>query len=165
LIPGLAISFFIDWIRFRWQKGNKIFHWIFKDILRPSEKKGFTGATYLLLSLILCILFFDKYIAITCILFAIISDTAAALIGKKFGRIKLFGKTLEGFFAFLVVSLIIVFIVEQLQIYIGLLGALTAAVVEIAPIRLNVSTSFFLTIENLMCIFVFDIKLIFQFYT
>jgi dolichol kinase len=95
------------------------------------------GATYFIFSTILTILLFPKPIAIASILILIVSDTAAALVGKGIGKVRIFGKTLEGSLAFLVTSLVIVWIYPRLDRFSGSLAALGAALIEILPIRLN----------------------------
>ena len=73
------------------------------------------GSTYFIFSAILTILLFPKSIAIVSLLILILSDTAAAIIGKWIGRIRIFGKTLEGSMAFLITSLLIVWIYPNLR--------------------------------------------------
>ena len=68
----------------------------FGRVLREREKPTLMGSTYFLFSTILTLLIFPKPIAITSLLVLILSDTAAALVGKGIGKIPLFGKTLEG---------------------------------------------------------------------
>ena len=66
-----------------------IFLRIFSPILRSQERKGgLTGTTYYLIGSFLCILFFDKTLAIVCLCFLTLGDLFAALIGKQWGRIK-----------------------------------------------------------------------------
>ena len=78
---------------------------IFSPILRSQERKGgLTGATYYLIGSFLCILLFDKTLAIVCLCFLTLGDLFAALIGKQWGRIKLFSrKSLEGSLACFIV--------------------------------------------------------------
>jgi glycerol-3-phosphate acyltransferase PlsY len=75
--------------------------------------------------------------AIASILILILSDTAAALIGKWIGRVKIFGKTLEGSTAFLITSLLIVWIYPNLNRFSGSLAALGATWIEVLPIKVN----------------------------
>ena len=111
--------------------------YFFGRVLREEEKSAFMGSTYFIFSTILSILLFPKSIAIASLFILILSDTAAALIGKWIGRVKLFGKTLEGSMAFLITSLLIVWIYPHLGRFSGSLAALGAAVIEILPIGVN----------------------------
>jgi glycerol-3-phosphate acyltransferase PlsY len=95
------------------------------------------GSTYFLFSTILTILLFPKSIAIASLLILILADTSAALVGKGVGRVSIYGKTLEGSLAFLLTSLLIVWIYPNLNRFSGSLGSLGATVIEILPIKIN----------------------------
>jgi glycerol-3-phosphate acyltransferase PlsY len=109
--------------------------YFFGRVLREEEKATFMGSTYFIFSTILTILLFPKSIAIASILILILSDTAAALVGKWIGRIKIFGKTLEGSTAFLFTSLLIIWVYPNLNRFSGSLAALGATLIEVLPIK------------------------------
>jgi dolichol kinase len=111
--------------------------YIIGKILREGERTTFMGSTYFLFSSLLTIFFFPESIAISSILILILSDTAAALVGKSIGRVPVFGKTLEGSIAFFVCSLLIVWSYPNLDRVSGSLAALGATLVEILPLRLD----------------------------
>ena len=111
--------------------------YFFGRVLREEENPTFMGSTYFLFSAILTILLFPKSIAIVSLLILILSDTAAALVGKGIGRISVFGKTLEGSVAFCLSSLLIVWIYPNLNLLSGFLGALGATVAEVLPIGVD----------------------------
>lgn len=115
-----------------------IFLRIFSPILRSQEQKGGpTGATYFLIGSFLCILFFDKTLAIVCLCFLTLGDLCAALIGKQWGRIKLFSrKSLEGSLACFVVC-IAVALLMRLHPAVAITGALVATVVELLPVGVD----------------------------
>ena len=106
-------------------------------VLREEEKPTLMGSTYFLFSTILTVLFFPKPIAVASLLILILSDTAAALVGKGMGRVRIFGKTLEGSMAFLVTALLIVWLCPNLNRFSGTLSALGATLVELFPIRVD----------------------------
>jgi dolichol kinase len=84
---------------------------LFGKLLRSHEKNNkwtLTGASWVLISACVNILLFPKIIAITGLSVLVISDISAALIGKKFGRHPMFGKSLEGTLAFMVTALLTV---------------------------------------------------------
>ena len=85
---------------------------VFDNIMRVEEKENFrlTGATYMMMGMFFTALLFDKPIAITSWLILIIADSAAALLGKKFGKKTVFKKSLLGSIVFFFSSLIIVYI-------------------------------------------------------
>jgi len=137
LIPLALIFIMVEIIRFNINFINRIYIKILRDIMRVQEKKRFSGATYLLISSVLVIFFYDKSIAVACLLFLTLSDSAAALFGKRFGKIKIYNKTLEGSLAFLLSSLIIVYFIKSLNFITGVSGAITATFVEITLINID----------------------------
>ena len=71
-------------------------------IMRPHEKTDLLGSTCLLIASTMTVLIFPKGIAASALCLLIGGDTAAALVGKRFGRVRIFGrKTLEGTLAFI----------------------------------------------------------------
>ncbi len=101
--------------------------YFFGRVLREEEKPTLMGSTYFLFSTILTVLLFPKPIAIASLLILILSDTAAALVGKGIGRISLFGKTLEGSLAFFLTSLAIVWLFPNLDRFSATLSEHAAA--------------------------------------
>jgi len=134
-LPGLASLF------------RKYF---FGRVLREEEGETFMGSTFFLFSTILTILLFPKPIAIASLLILILADTAAALVGKGIGRIRILGKTLEGSAAFFFTALLIVWIYPALNRFSGSVAALGATLIEILPIRLNDNLTIPLTAGAIM---------------
>jgi dolichol kinase len=138
LVPFFLALLLVDLIRHFHPGMASLFRkYFFGRVLREEEEPTFMGSTYFIFSTILTILLFPKSIAITSILILILSDTAAALVGKWVGRIRIFGKTLEGSIAFFLTSLFIVWIYPNLNWFSGSLAALGATLIEILPVRLN----------------------------
>ena len=138
LIPFFLALLSVDLLRHLHPGVASLFRkYFFGRVLREEEKPTFMGATYFIFSTLLTILLFPKPIAIVSILILIVSDTAAALVGKGIGRVKIFGKTLEGSAAFLITSLAIVWIYPRLDRISGSLAALGATLIEVLPIKLN----------------------------
>ncbi|HHV36516.1 MAG TPA: phosphatidate cytidylyltransferase [Candidatus Cloacimonetes bacterium] len=138
VLIALIISLIVEMRRF-WQKSfRRTFYLMFGNILRKHELKSFTGATYLLLSSLLCIAFFNPEIAAASIAFLSIGDTFAALIGINFGRRKFIrnGKSLEGSLACFV-SCLIFGLFWLKNPWLAVSGALIATVAELALIKLD----------------------------
>lgn len=131
----LGIAIVTEYLRFYSARFNEIFDQIFGKLLRDEEKTGYSGATYLLIASFLVIMIFHKEIAILCLLFLVFGDGFAAVIGKKFGRTRIFGKTMEGSLAFAAVSVAVSFVFPHVPFTIRLTGALVAALVEILPMH------------------------------
>lgn len=132
LITAAVVSILIDIARFRqwpvWRRLSKIL----TPIIRPHEIRGaFTGASYILSTSLLCVVLFPKIIAIAAIIFIIIGDTAAALIGRLYGKHPLTGKkSWEGSAACLLSLVLVSFLIPSLPTLAGLIGATTATLAE-----------------------------------
>lgn len=140
IILGITVlvALCVEGVRFRWKLFARCFNRFVGNLLRRSEQAGLTGATYLFAGAFLTILMFDKVIALIALLFLIISDALAALIGKLWGRHTLFmGKTLEGSVVFLVTALGIVLFLPTHPFAIGLTGVLTAFVIDVFIMKIN----------------------------
>ena len=132
---GIAIT--IELMKWLSPRFGDFFFQIFAPMLRIHERRGaMTGATYYVISTFLCILFFTKTLAIVCIFFMVLGDLVAALVGKKWGRIKLIGtKSLEGSAACFVVCTVIALV--KLHPVIAIVGALVATIVEMLPVPID----------------------------
>lgn len=86
----------------------------FRRMLRPHEtadKFVLNGASWVLISATICVLVFPKILTVVAFSILIISDIFAAIIGKSYGKHKLFiNKTWEGTLAFIITAIITVFI-------------------------------------------------------
>ena len=118
---------------------GKLFYMIFGFLLRKHEKDGrkknLNGATYVFISALLGVIIFPKVLFLTAFPILIISDSTAALIGRKFGKHKLFAKSLEGTLAFFISASIVVLFTPKLngsitEYFIGILAAAIGAIVE-----------------------------------
>jgi dolichol kinase len=105
-------------------------------LLRQAEDHTLTGATCVTLGAMLSIALFDKPIAITVLLFLSVSDALASLVGIRFGRVRLGGKSLEGSAAFLVSAVAIALLVLRSAPLVAVLGAVVATVVEALPLKI-----------------------------
>jgi dolichol kinase len=138
LVPFFLCFLLVDLLRHFHSGLASLFRkYFFGKVLREEENPTFMGSTYFLFSTILTVLLFPKSIAIASLLILILADTSAALIGKGVGRVSIYGKTLEGSLAFLLTSLLIVWIYPNLNRFSGSLAALGATVIEILPIKIN----------------------------
>lgn len=131
LIPITLAMIIIDIARLRnWPLWDRL-RPLIGPIIREHEMKGdFTGATYILTTACLTIGLFPKPVAIAALAFIIFGDPAAALIGRKYGRCRFRGKSLEGSLAFLAMATLVAVVIPQLDFTIGMIGAVVAAVTE-----------------------------------
>ena len=138
IITFTALFILADYFRTKSKLIKKLFKIFFDKMLREHELKGqFTGATWVMISASVTILFFSKNIAIISLIFMSVGDTFAALIGKKYGKLKIYDKSLEGFLGGLIVCLVAAYYYDPLPFYISGVGALTAMLFETLPLPLD----------------------------
>lgn len=146
ILPLFAWSLSMDIARFFFPSFAHWFYKVFRPLLREHElnhdKPLLTGATWLLISAAVCIQWFPKLITITAFSILIVSDTAAALFGRRFGKRIFFQKSLEGAFAFFISALVVLAFLPHvyspaIEYSIGMIAALIGAIVESASIQLR----------------------------
>lgn len=119
LIPLMLLFLVADLLRSYHKPSFKLYNRIFGRMLRAHEKtlqkKTLNGATWVLLSAVFCVLVFPKLITITAFAILIISDTTAALIGRRFGTRKFNDKSLEGSSAFVISAAIVILFTPKVQ--------------------------------------------------
>jgi glycerol-3-phosphate acyltransferase PlsY len=147
MAAATAIFLTVDILRLRLNPFKNIFIIFFGSHLRRKELTGLTGGSYLMLASLVCMLLFGSSSAgrgvfIAAISFLVLGDTVAALVGLSIGRIRVFHKTVEGMLAGLLVCIGVAWLVSRLPgldlpLGIGILGAVSAAIVEALPIEVN----------------------------
>jgi len=143
LVIFTAAFILLDYIRLHVGSVKKLFLMLFGQLLRRRELNTLTGGSYLLLASVVAVFLFpDRGVFIAAISYLVIGDTVAALFGLRFGRTRLFRKTVAGTSACLVSCLIVAYIVFKLPnvtlpFYIGVIGALIATIVEALPVEVN----------------------------
>ncbi len=120
--------------------------------LKQHEKTGqMTGATYMMLSGLICLMLFPKEIFIIAFTVLVISDTCANLYGKKYGTPnKITGKSFAGSKAFAISSFVISIILGNaygLELAPLMLASLTAAYFEHCSNLLKIDDNFIVPIS------------------
>jgi len=116
---------------------NQIFYRVFGLMIREYERKKITGATIIFISCFFIILIFEKNIAIYSMFIVCISDAIAALVGKKWGKNKIYNKTFEGSLAFFIVSIIIGMFFLDINLVGLFFLSIIATIVELIPSPIN----------------------------
>jgi dolichol kinase len=139
IIGTVSVVFvIIDFGRTRNGWLSEIFGKLFNGMLRSHELEGkLTGASYVLIGSFISIGIFSKEIAVLALLFTAIGDTAAALYGRKFGKIRIWNKTLEGSIAGLIACTIIALFFPQIPNIIKFSGAFAAMFIELLPLNID----------------------------
>lgn len=114
---------------------HKMFGWLLRKHERDDDERRLNGATYVLLSACLFIWLFPKVVFITSFSILIISDTLAALVGRKFGKHPFLKKSLEGTAAFFLSALIVVALTPKAgsgagEYVVGAVASFVGAIVE-----------------------------------
>lgn len=142
LLPITITFTFLDLSRHYIVTLGKIYYYFFSRVTREIEKKknNVTGASYYLVGCLITVYFFtDTSIIISSLLIMSISDSFAALIGVRYGITKIYNnKSLEGSFAFLVCTYIILLIFFNINIFLLLFISVIITLVELFSFyRLN----------------------------
>lgn len=167
------ISLLAEALRYYAPSFNVFFTSAFGFLLRKhevdSKRKNLTGATYVFISALICIIVFPKLIFITAFSILIISDIMAALIGRRYGRHKFLAKSLEGTLAFFVSAIIVVFLTPKFlglpeEYFIAVFASAVGAIAEnisfgFADDNLSVPLSVGLTMLGLYSLFLPQVKL------
>lgn len=132
-----AVALGIEWLRFNHASFKRLFSESLGALLRPEEFNSLTAATWMILSVLITVLLFQKPVAILTLFYFIAGDGLASLIGIRFGKNVLFEKTAEGSAACLITCLIAGFLFSELPVWIWITGALVVTAVEIAPMKIN----------------------------
>ncbi len=139
VVFAFLVALLIDLARLRSWSIQKLWAPVVSPIVRPKESQAFTGASHILLSGWLCPLLFSvpaASLAMTCI---ILGDSAAALVGRRWGRHRYSNgsRSLEGSTAFFLASIIAALVVPGIPLWMGLVGAFLATVVEAMSTRVD----------------------------
>lgn len=137
VIPITYIVIGVEIVRFHIPAVQKLFMRIFGILLRDREFDKFTGSSYLLVGAIITIWLFPKPYALLSLLFLIISDACAALVGKRFGKHKIFNKSWEGTAAFFISSVAISLFFPNLPLPQRITAVITATLIELLPLQID----------------------------
>ncbi len=97
---------------------------------KESERMRPMGSFFYVLAGLIVIFFFDKSIAVASLFILAIADPLSGLVGRRFGRVHLFGKSLEGTTVFFASSFLILS-GFSFPIHIAALAAIVAALTEL----------------------------------
>jgi len=146
LVPLMFAFVSVDLARFflppvsRWF--YRWFGWLLRRHEQDDKNRRLNGASNVLIAATLSVLLFPKVIAINAFAILIISDTTSALFGRRFGKHRFLGKSLEGSAAFLVTAVAVVLVSPKIdyvfgEYAIGVVAALVGTVVEAASIKID----------------------------
>lgn len=131
----LLFFFLLDLVRLNWKRGNEIAFRLFPFLLREQERKTFNTSIYFALSCLLCAIFFEKRVAVLAIALLCVGDPVAAIVGTRYGTVRLLNKSLQGSLACFAASFLVARLLFDWTI--AFWAALTATFFELVSSRLN----------------------------
>jgi dolichol kinase len=149
LLPIAVFSIFIDVSRHYIPAIARIVKRLFDRIIRPHERKNglLSGATYVFISALFCVLVFPKLITITAFSILIVSDASSALVGRAYGRHRFFDKSLEGSLAFIISAWLVILLTPKagplpIEYAIAAIAAVIGGMAEAASVTLHLDDNF-----------------------
>ena len=121
----------IDYLRIYIRTLEKFYSTLFGSVTRHYEYHRFSGASWVFIGSAATIFLFNEKVAIISLLVMSLSDSAAAIIGIKYGRTYLFNKSLEGSSAFFITSSIIIISLSPALFIVNIIAVLTSVVIEL----------------------------------
>lgn len=149
----------IDLLRYYHKATAELFYKIFRSMLRKHEQdettKRLNGATNVLIAATLCVIIFPKLVVLTAFSILIVSDSMAALIGRRYGKRKFLKKSVEGSTAFFLFALLVVAFTPKIEhavaeYCIGIAAAAIGTLVEAAAWKIDDNLSIPLSIGAVM---------------
>jgi dolichol kinase len=106
-----------------------------RTMLRPRERRGITGATWMAVAYAAAVIVFPTPVAVVAMLYNGLGDAAAALVGRRWGRRRLpSGKSWEGAAAALTVGFTAGAVMPGVPLAAAAVGAAAAAALELADL-------------------------------
>jgi dolichol kinase len=135
-----ACAITIDVIRIHERRVRTFFRQFFGEMIREHERMSLLGSTYLLLAALIAIEVFPQPLAAAALGYTVLGDAMGALVGKAWGRHRVFKKSYEGALGCLLACLLWAAVVERVAHVpwpILIAGAIAATIVEALPIPLD----------------------------
>ncbi len=140
-LHSVTVGFLIfEAVRLRLPWLNHRFITSFRALLRDREASTLTGSAYFLAAASIVFILCDKSIAAIALAFVAAGDPVAGMVGERWGKRKMGGKSLEGSCACLVACLVagaILAAVTHVALWVVVVGAICATLVEFFSLPLN----------------------------
>jgi len=147
LLAMTTVSLLIDVLRHYHAPSRALLMKTVGPLLREHELTGgkmrLTGATWVLIAATLTLGVFPTIVGVTAFTVLIVSDTFAALIGRRYGKRRFLDKSVVGSTAFAVTGFIVVAVYGSIYGMpytfwtVGAIGAVVSSVVEAGSVRLH----------------------------
>jgi dolichol kinase len=132
LVVLAAVALIVEVARARHERTRQAFTRATGPLLRPHEGSRISGATWLVLALLVAVVVFPRDVAIAVMWAATVGDALAALFGRAFGQLRLgsAGKTLEGSAACFAATLTGSLAIAHLSLAESIVSAITSSAAE-----------------------------------
>lgn len=145
LVPAALLAVTADVLRVRSAGFARFIRRIFGPLMRQEEQPPvggpitINGATWVLVSAALLAFVFPIRIAVPAFVMFMLSDAAAALVGRRFGRLHWgrSARTVEGSAAFLGCGLVVIGLFGDITFWVGAVSVGAAALAEALPRPFN----------------------------
>jgi len=140
LLGILLAAVALDVLRINHHRVRSFFRRFFGELIREHEGFNLLGSTYIVLAALLAVEILPQPLAGAALGFTILGDGFAAIVGKAYGRRRIFNKTVEGCLGGLAACLVWAGFLAAggfVPITAGILAALVASLVELLPIPLD----------------------------
>lgn len=136
LIIATSATVVTDLLRLTDHRLRQFFLRLFRSLIRSHEQEHLLGSTYFMIAALLSVLAFEKNIALSALTFLIVGDTVAAIVGKRFGTPRYWGKSYQGSLGCFVSCLIIgAALLDNMWVVVA--GSLAAAIAEALPVPMD----------------------------
>ena len=129
----VAFAVAVEFLRHNSSACRVLFRQWLGFMVRSVEWGRLTGATYVLVGALVSVWVFPRHVAIPALLILSVSDTAASLIGLRWGRGQFLGKSFAGSSAFFVTAFAILCITVPDSTGVAFLAALVGTLAEALP--------------------------------
>lgn len=141
LVPLSLLALTLDILRVRWQPVATVIDRIFGSFMRAEERPPLggpiviNGATWVMVSATILLAIFPIGITVPAFVSFMLGDAAAALVGRKFGRLTWGSgnKTIEGSLAYLVCGIAVMLIYPIPVLWIGIVSVTAGMFAELMP--------------------------------
>lgn len=140
LISATVAFLILELGRLKLPQVNRRFLTWFHPFLREKEASTLTGTAYLLVAAVIVFIFCDKSIAVVALTFVALGDPMAGMVGERWGKPKMRGKSLVGSGACLLSCLVagaILSAITHVALSLVVIGALCATLIEFLSLRIN----------------------------
>ena len=135
------IALGLDLTRLKIPAVNQFIFTRFGSFIRKNEEHKLTGTAPYILGIGLSLYAYSPEVATAAVCFLAFGDVAATTMGERYGKTKIGDKSLEGSAAFIIAALVSGLFLQIIGVYLAtgvmILGAFTAAGVEIIPLPVN----------------------------